>query len=84
MWINICKEIDCRTLSPLIYQMATQKLFADMIAGHSSKNPVDSTVDLSALTIDEDNVVRYIAGYVPFKILKKYEKRSSKDSYKVV
>ncbi len=77
MWINICKEIYCPTLSPLIYQMATQKRFADIIAGHFSKNPVDSTVDLSALTTDEDNVVRYIARYVvPFKMLKKYLART--------
>ena len=81
MWTKICKEMDCPTLSPLIYQMATQKLFADMIAGHFSKSVVDSTVNIPALTNVEDNVVRYIAGYVPFKMLSKYEKRSSKDSY---
>ena len=29
------------------------------------------------LTVDEENIVRYIAGYVPLKLMRKYEKQGS-------
>ncbi len=29
------------------------------------------------LTIDEENIVRYVAGYVPLKLMRKYEKQAS-------
>lgn len=83
LWTDICKEINSPTLSPLAHQMVTQTVYSDIIAEHFSKIVVDSTVDVPALTTDEENVVRYIAGYIPFKMLKKYEEKSSKDSFDV-
>ena len=35
------------------------------------------SIDISPLTTDEENIIRYAAGYVPFKLLKKHEKDSS-------
>ena len=29
------------------------------------------------ITVDEENILRYAAGYVPYKLLKKYECQSS-------
>ena len=36
-------------------------------------------ISCSTLTIGEDNLIRYAAGLVPFKLLKQYEKSSSVD-----
>ena len=83
MWSNICEEINSPAMSPLVYQRVTQMLYSDIIAGHFEKSVVESTIDIPSLTTDEENVVRYIAGYIPFKMLKKYEMKSSKDTYNV-
>lgn len=56
----------------------SEKLYADLIKCHFSTR-VDSQPHLT-LTTDEENVIRYVAGFVPFKLLKRYEKSSSADA----
>ena len=58
-----------------------KKLYADLIKSHVSAT-IDShsSVDVSALTVDEENMIRYAAGFIPFKLLKQYEKSSTVDA----
>ena len=35
------------------------------------------SVDVPTLTVDKENVIRYVAGFVPFNLLKRNEKNSS-------
>ena len=61
-------------LSPIAYQQVNQKLYSDIINCHlSMKLDNNSTAD-PALTSDEENILRYAAGCVPFKLLNQYEK----------
>ena len=81
LWCSLFETEGIPKLSPLIYQQANEKLYADLIKCHVSAT-VDSqtSVDVPALTTDEENVIRYVAGFVPFKLLKRYEKSSSADA----
>ena len=53
------------------------RLYEDLIRSHlSSQSTVQSCrtpTQVPQLTSDEENIIRYAAGYVAFKLLKKYE-----------
>ena len=42
------------------------------------------SIDIPPLTTDEEIIIRYAAGYVPFKLLKKHEKGSSVEAVQFV
>ena len=66
-------------LSPIVYQQVNQKLYSDLINCHLSTKLDASTVDVPALTRDEENILRYACGYIPFKLLNQYEKNLSSE-----
>ena len=55
-----------------------EKVYADLIKCHFIAT-VHSQTSLD-VTTDEENVIRYVAGFVPFKLLKHYIKSSSADA----
>lgn len=71
---------DCRS-DRLLQQSVNQKLFERMISkklGESSQasaTPVTKQAEASSVSADELNALRYACGYVPYKLLKKFEKR---------
>ena len=60
-------------------QYVNQRLHAKIIKSHLSESSqsIPSNSDVPELTTDEESIIRYAAGYVPFKLLKKYENDSS-------
>lgn len=74
MWRCLFEQDGFSRLSPLVYQHVTEKLFGGLIKDHFKDKLETSDVDIPPLTTDEENIIRYAAGYVPFKLLKKYEK----------
>ena len=80
LWRDICSKHDVLpNLSPLVCQYVNQRLYASIIKSHlgDSSQSTPSNNDVPKLTTDEESIIRYAAGYVPFKLLKKYEKGSS-------
>ena len=71
-------------LSPLAYQQVNRKLYSDLILCHMSEKAYDNAIDIPPLTGDEENIIRYVAGYVASKLLKTYEKDSSAESVSVI
>ena len=68
-------------MSSLVCQQVSYKLYADLAKinlsqGQGIKPP---STEIPELTLDEENIIRYAAGYVPFKLLKKYEKSKEVD-----
>ncbi len=65
-------------LSPLVCQHVNYQLYAELVKSHLclSVPPRNTHVEVPELTEDEENILRYAAGYVPFKLLTKYEKIS--------
>ena len=81
MWCSLFDMEGIPKLSPLVYQHINEKLYADLIKSHFSATlDSHSSVDVPALTADEENMIRYAAGFVPFKLLKWYEKSSTVDA----
>ena len=79
LWCGLFEEQDSviPKLSPLVYQNVNQRLYEDLVRSHMCS---PSTVtcrpptEVPQLTEDEENVIRYAAGYVALKLLKKYER----------
>ena len=70
-------------LDPLVYQAVTQKLFENIIARiapASSSSSSSSSDKLKFISSDEECIVRYAAGYVPYALIRKYEKHPTQHS----
>ena len=59
-------------LGPSVYQYVSQQLYCDLITSHFS-SITDETIKIPELTISEENILRYAAGYVPLKLLRDKE-----------
>lgn len=80
LWRDLCSKHEVLpNLSPLVCQYVNKRLYASMIKSHlcQSSQSTPSTTDVSKLTTDEESIIRYAAGNIPFKLLKRYEKGSS-------
>ena len=66
-------------LPSLAYQTINRMLFSDYLKCHLDLASTTNTVNLD-LSVDEENILRYAAGFVPFKLLKKYEDKCSTSS----
>ena len=76
LWLDLCsKHKVLPNLSPLVCQYVNQRLYASIIKSHlcQSSQSTPSTIDIPKLTTDEESIIRYAAGYVPFKLVKKDE-----------
>ena len=61
--------------SPLVCQHVNYKLYVELMRSNLSQDsPCSTNVDIPELNEDEENILRYAVGYVPFKLLKKCEK----------
>ena len=58
------------------YQIIVDRVFKHMIA-RKKVTPNFVTIDNDSLSVREENVVRYMSGYVAFHLLNKYRKSTS-------
>ena len=80
VWDNLYRSLGKQlTVDRMLKQFTNQKLFDDIYISYFTSNDESEMCTSPALSLstDEDNIIRYIAGYVPFKLFKKYEKKSS-------
>lgn len=82
LWRSFLSLPDIPNLSPLVYQYINQKLYEKQIKSHFSAESDVTTAEQASseypeITVDEENIIRYAAGYVPYKLMKKYEHQSS-------
>ena len=84
LWTKFCEVLRARS-EPLLCQIANQKIFdrllIDSLQERFQEKPASSKID--PLSTDEANVLRYAAGYIPFKLLKKYAKSSGDEAAEV-
>ena len=64
------------TFDMMMRQYTSQKLFDKIYVSYFSTKDTQPCENI-ILSMEEENIVRYIAGYVPLKLLRKYEKQSS-------
>jgi len=61
----------------MISQFVNQTLFDNLAMKHSgaaSHASPPSHLPSTSLTFDEENILRYVGGYIPFKLLRQFEK----------
>ena len=76
LWQTFFSQHPNLKLGPCVYQHVNQKMYSDLVNSHFSA--VMSVVNNDAvkvpdLTTNEENILRYAAGYVPFKLLRDRE-----------
>ena len=62
-----------RELDPLVQQYVNQELYSGIIKVRRASGRTIAT-KASSMSKEEENVVRYAAGYVPFALLNKHER----------
>ena len=84
LWQDLFEGNGIPRLCLIIYQPVTGRLYADLIKNYFTYEGDTSNIETPPITTDEENIIRYAAGYVPFKLLKKYEKCSSVEAMQFV
>lgn len=84
IWQDLFGKQGFPKLNPSVYQFVNQKLYMDLISSHISAKIDNNPVEIPALTVDEENILRYVAGYIPYKLLKRYEKNPSTNSAGII
>ena len=76
LWQTFLQELEL-TVDPLIQQLVSKTLMDTIIMsaveGESELSSAPAPF-VSRLTDEEENIIRYAAGYVPFALLKKHKK----------
>ena len=79
IWQFFFEKLGWQAPDPMISQYINQTLFDSLVmnhfgaASHAKPKPPPST----SLTVDEDNILRYVSGYIPFKLLRQFEKQTT-------
>ena len=63
-WMEYLTEVDITDPTPLFYQNVSQELFETLISQKCAAKQVISTEYIQRMTLEEENALRYVAGYV--------------------
>ena len=85
LWKTFLQSVQL-DLDALVYQMVNQALYEDKIKAHfaAGSSITKSSCIQRALNREEECILRYAAGYVPFVLLRKYEKCVSESSVQFI
>ena len=81
MWKRFLQTVD-HEFDTLVCQTINQKLFEETIIGKFGVQPRRSSQ--ASFTRDEECIVRYTSGYIPFVLMKKHEKNPSEASVSII
>ena len=91
IWSNFYDALGKKKFDPLVEQQVNQKLFEDVLKTYfqvpsqaASAIAPASAHQSSELDEEEEQIVRYAAGFVPMSLLKKHEKESTDKSVEFV
>ena len=74
LWSKICRCIDVVELDPLAIQYVNLKLFEPLVQDTFGSVAASQPAPPTSLTSEEENAMQYACGFIPHKLLKKYEK----------
>ena len=90
-WDSFHVALNLPQPDPLWTQTVNRLLFNQMLVAalqHNGKQKDSHQESLPSchqqLGADEENIIRYMAGYIPFKLLKVYKKKDTKEAAEVV
>lgn len=81
MWCELFLSLGMECDDHLLSQSTNQKLFEKVLLNHFSKasSAIESKcVDEVSLSKDELNILRYVSGFVPHSLLKRFERSEQK------
>ena len=93
VWRNIHRDMSLGDPDPLWFQTVNRLIFEDMLVTALRRRGLNASSHCSAsrrfgtnpqIEQDQANVIRYAAGYVPFKLLKGYKQKKSPESQAIV
>ena len=85
LWDNLHQSLHLPSPDPSWCQTVNKKLFDDISQEISLGTTLkEKGTSRRPLTADAENVIRYVAGYIPFKLLKKYRKIDTKEANDIV
>ncbi|MDA8002401.1 MAG: hypothetical protein MPL62_14075 [Alphaproteobacteria bacterium] len=90
LWNDIHSQLRLPQHDPIWTQSLNQILFNQSLVScigvaRQEQQPTGCTVsEEPAMGTDEENIIRYMAGYIPFKLMKVYEKRDTQEDANVL
>lgn len=89
IWDKFYSTVKIEKFDPLVEQQVNQKIFEGILRAHFEvpsqvAAAISTSNQLEELSEEEEQIVRYAAGYVPMTLLKKHEKGSSEKSVEFV
>ena len=75
LWNQLCSSVENLEKDPLLIQSVARSI---LNFGCDTKNVTDASTNDVNFSRDELNALRYACGYVPLKLLQKYEKKEVK------
>ena len=84
MWSKVLESPSTESYFPLFIQFVTRKVMEEAVLVIFPKEPRDVDTAQSTLKADDEQALRYVAGYVVLVLKKKYEKRSDPKALKYV
>ena len=85
LWNSCFSTLGIPSVDPLVIQSLNQILFEDLLRENiGACIPQVASTRISSLSKDEENALRYAAGYVPYRLLRRYEKSSNEKSQQFV
>ena len=76
LWSQVYASMGLSFEQPLLSQRVNRKIFQRLLVSHLRERlpetaSVDHQKDVVSLSVDEENALRYAAGFVPFQLMKK-------------
>ena len=81
LWSAFYVAIGLPFEDPLLSQMINRRVFDDFLIKRQSVSIDSPAVPSVAMSVDEENAVRYAAGFVPFRLIKKFSKLAPNDKH---
>ena len=90
LWNDFHSQLTLPQPDPIWTQTVNRLLFNSALIScigadaRQNQQPSVTTVSAEDLGVDEENVIRYMAGYVPFKLMKVYEIKNTQEDANVL
>ena len=86
IWSMFSTAIGLEVDEPLVMQSVNQHIFDTLLVEHfqAQERPSSSTEVCTQLTAEEENILRYASGFIPFKLLNRYLKQSTEKASQFV
>ena len=88
LWMDLFSDLSLGSASPLLLQSVNRSVFEQMMVDHFAESVEasggSSVAELPTMNAEEENVLRYVSGYVALKLMRLYEKNEGEKATQFV